>query len=574
MSLHEDSDQDGDDIPWGPEVTEDLRIHLTSIKDTNKNLRKKVVDLSTHIAGIEDRLNVRLTTSDRERDDSLRVVTESLNRLTAVVQRLEARDATPRQSQSPQRRQGQSGEDFSDVSDARGGHRRQPRRGVEVRHAAGQRRNQGGDAAQEDGGLGRIKVTIPEFSGRSDPEKYLEWEMRVNQIFYGHNYSEEKKVRVASMEFTEYALVWWDNKNRTGERPATWVDLKRVMREVFVPAYYTRQLHSKLRRLVQGTKSVDEYYKEMQILMIRTAVRESPEATMVRFFEGLEEKIRDRVDLMQYNDIHELLHQAGRAERWVLEKQSADIRPSYNSGRRSSSHVDDGKFNAKPAVSSKSMSIEHSKVAAASKEVSQSASSTSHHSNIICHKCGGRGHIMRECPNRKTILLVDDAYISDSEDEMPPLEDDTTNDDGTALDAWPALNVPSLMAHKVQRDDMVIVEPGQRRSIFQTACTIKGEICKLIVDGGSASNMISKDVVESLSLPTWEHPKPYYMQWINSVGKLKVTHRVKVPFAVDEYTDKVECNVLPLHRPKCRPSYKPSYAKEEYQGPPSSGPPT
>jgi hypothetical protein len=59
--------------------------------------------------------------------------------------------------------------------------------------------------------------------------------------------------------------------------------------------------------------------------------------------------------------------------------------------------------------------------------------------------------------------------------------------------------------------------------------------------------MISKDVVESLSLPTWEHPKPYYMQWINGVGKLKVTHRVKVPFAVDGYTDKVECDVLPLH---------------------------
>ncbi|KAK1619182.1 hypothetical protein QYE76_024699 [Lolium multiflorum] len=453
MSLHEDSDQDGDDIPWGPEVTEDLRIHLTSIKDANKNLRKKVVDLSTHIAGVEDRLNVRLTTSDRERDDSLRVVTESLNRLTAAVQRLEARDAAPRQFRSPQRRQGQSGDDYSDVSDARGGHRCQPRRGVEVRHGAGQQRNQGGEAAQEDGGLGRIKVTIPEFSGRFDPEKYLEWEMRVNQNFDGHNYSEEKKVRVACMEFTEYALVWWDNKNRTGERPVTWVDMKRVMQEVFVPAYYTRQFHSKLCRLVQGTKSVDEYYKEMQILMIRTAVRESPEATMVRFFEGLEEKIRDRVDLMQYNDIHELLHQAGRAERWVLEKQTTEIRPSYSSGKRHSSHSDNAGFNSKSAASYKSVSNEHGKIVAAPKEVSQSASSTSHHSNIICHKCGGRGHIMRECPNRKTILLVDDAYISESEDEIPTLEDDTTNDDGTALDAWPALTVPSLMAHKVQRDD-------------------------------------------------------------------------------------------------------------------------
>ena len=48
-------------------------------------------------------------------------------------------------------------------------------------------------------------MTIPEFSGRcADPEKYLEWEMRINQIFDGHNYSKEKKVRVASMEFTEY----------------------------------------------------------------------------------------------------------------------------------------------------------------------------------------------------------------------------------------------------------------------------------------------------------------------------------------------------------------------------------
>jgi hypothetical protein len=82
--------------------------------------------------------------------------------------------------------------------------------------------------------------------------------MRVNQIFDGHNYSEEKKVSVASMKFTEYTLMWWDNKNRTGERPATWVDMKRVMREIFVPACYTRQLHSKLHRLVQGTKSVDK----------------------------------------------------------------------------------------------------------------------------------------------------------------------------------------------------------------------------------------------------------------------------------------------------------------------------
>jgi hypothetical protein len=125
--------------------------------------------------------------------------------------------------------------------------------------------------------------------------------------------------------------------------------------------------------------------------MIRTAVRESPEATMVRFFEGLEEKIHGRVDLMQYNDIHELLHQEERAEHWVFEKQATEIHPSYNIGRHSSSHVDDG--STKPTTSYKSVSNEQGKVSAAHKEVSQSASSTSHHSNIVCHTCGGRGHM-------------------------------------------------------------------------------------------------------------------------------------------------------------------------------------
>jgi hypothetical protein len=120
---------------------------------------------------------------------------------------------------------------------------------------------------------------------------------------------------------------------------------------------------------------------------------------MVPFFEGLEEKIRDRVDLMQYNDIYELLHQAERAERWVLDKQAAEIRSSYSLGRCSSSHIDDG--STKPAASYKSVSNEQGKVAAAHKVVSQATLSMSHHSNIVCHKCGGRGHIMRMCPNKK-----------------------------------------------------------------------------------------------------------------------------------------------------------------------------
>ena len=53
-------------------------------------------------------------------------------------------------------------------------------------------------------------MTIPPFQGRSDLEAYLEWEKKMELIFDCHNYSEDKKVKLAVIEFTDYAIVWWD----------------------------------------------------------------------------------------------------------------------------------------------------------------------------------------------------------------------------------------------------------------------------------------------------------------------------------------------------------------------------
>ena len=61
-----------------------------------------------------------------------------------------------------------------------------------------------------DDDLSHIKMTIPQFQGKSDPEAYLEWEKKMELIFDCHNYSEEKKVKLAVIEFTDYTIVWWD----------------------------------------------------------------------------------------------------------------------------------------------------------------------------------------------------------------------------------------------------------------------------------------------------------------------------------------------------------------------------
>jgi hypothetical protein len=50
---------------------------------------------------------------------------------------------------------------------------------------------------------------------------------------------------------------------------------------------------------------------------------------------------------------------------------------------------------------------------------SKSMASTAKSSGIQCFKCGGRGHVIKECPNNRTILVNDQGeYESASEEEM------------------------------------------------------------------------------------------------------------------------------------------------------------
>ncbi|XP_017620562.1 uncharacterized protein LOC108464802 [Gossypium arboreum] len=81
--------------------------------------------------------------------------------------------------------------------------------------------------------------------GKNDPEAYLEWEKKIELVFKCHNYSERKKVKLAIIEFSDYAIVWWHqlltSRRRNGERPiSTWAKMKVVMRERFIPSYYHR----------------------------------------------------------------------------------------------------------------------------------------------------------------------------------------------------------------------------------------------------------------------------------------------------------------------------------------------
>ena len=77
----------------------------------------------------------------------------------------------------------------------------------------------------------------------------------------------------------------------------SWEEMKRLMRRRFVPSHIKETFIISSKDSNKGSRSVDEYYKEMEVSMIRANVMEDQEAIMVRFLDGLHSDIRDVVEL-------------------------------------------------------------------------------------------------------------------------------------------------------------------------------------------------------------------------------------------------------------------------------------
>jgi len=66
--------------------------------------------------------------------------------------------------------------------------------------------------------------------------------------------------------------------------------------------------------ITQGNKTVEEYQKELEVVMIITNVNKDEEVTMSRFLNGLNRDIANVVELQSYVELKELVHLAIKVE--------------------------------------------------------------------------------------------------------------------------------------------------------------------------------------------------------------------------------------------------------------------
>uniref|UniRef100_A0A2N9GGC4 Reverse transcriptase n=1 Tax=Fagus sylvatica TaxID=28930 RepID=A0A2N9GGC4_FAGSY len=376
-----------------------------------------------------------------------------------------------------------------------------------VRRERGHEWNPGGRDGV-DRSLGNIKMKIPSFQGRTDPEVYLEWEKKIDLVFDCHNYSEEKKVKLAVIEFTDYAIIWWDqlvtNRRRNTERPVeTWGELKALMRRRFVPSHFYRDLYQRLQNLTQGSRSVEDYHKEMEVAMIRANVEEDREATMARFLSGLNRDIANVIELQHYVEIEDMVHMAMKVERQLKRKGTARYTSVSNTTWKSKWDRNDSaeaKRKTEPPKGKDEGTSNKPKV----------ESQPSRNRDIKCFKCLGSGHIASQCPNRRVMIMRDNGEVmtesEDDSDEMPELVD-ASDDDGVV---YPVTG-ESLVARRALNTHIKVDDAEQQReNIFHTRCHVNNK-------------------------------------WLNDCGEVRVDRQVLVTFSIGKYLDEVLCDVVPMH---------------------------
>lgn len=384
-----------------------------------------------------------------------------------------------------------------------------------------------------------IKVELPEFEGKLDPDEFLEWLQTVERVFDYKDIPESKKVTLVALKLRKYASLWWANlttkRAKDGkEKIKTWSKMKTKLKGRFLPSSYLQDNFSQLHHLLQGSMSVEEYTREFEQLLLKCDLRESEEQTIVRYLGGLDPKYAHVVELQQYSSFDEVCVLAHKVE---LQKKTKPLKKDFPKPIPRSFPFNKGSSYPPPKTPIPTPNPPQKNLPP------QNKPPTAFQGNRRCYKCQGLGHIASDCPNRRVITLAEYQAnfdeVEEHEREVLLMEDQ----DEVVEEA----DEGELLVLRRTLSGIKGTQEEQRENIFHSRCTIQGKVCSLIIDGGSCTNVASSQMVEKLNLKPTAHPHPYNIQWLNQGKGLQVSSRCLIAFSIGKnYFDEIWCDIIPM----------------------------
>ena len=393
------------------------------------------------------------------------------------------------------------------------------------------------------GGNLDFKVDIPEFEGHLDPDMFLDWLRTVERVFDYKDIPEEKKVKLVALKLRKYASIWWANlmtkRARKGKgKIRTWAKMRDKLKSKFLPTHYLHDNYLKLHNLKQGTKSVEEYTREFEQLLLKCDLSEEENQTLVRYLSGLDESIAHVIELHPYSSLDELSSLAYKVEQH---------RKSKGKGIVSKPPPRSYPFQRPPNTIPKPQAPPPPRPTPQNAQNPPQRTLPKPEDRRRCFRCQGLGHIASECPNKRIITLAEfqasfEEYEVGNEGEYEQEPNEPLEEVEEGPDDGELLVIRRALSGLASQDNL-----EQREAIFHTRCTIGGKVCSLIIDGGSCANVASQSMVDKLKLPVTPHPKPYTIQWLNQSKGLQISSQCLVSLSIGKnYKDDIWCDIVPM----------------------------
>ncbi|XP_052726932.1 uncharacterized protein LOC108344961 isoform X1 [Vigna angularis] len=355
-----------------------------------------------------------------------------------------------------------------------------------------------------DPNLAMPKLSLPSFKGDTDPSVFLEWIAKVEQVFSLYDVDGPLRVKLACLALEGYAKQWLNRRYLTMASPAsTWEHCRDILYQRFVPPYYHRDLLIKLQRLTQGRRSVEEYARELKVLLYHTNTKENDHAKIVRFISGLNRNIQDVLKLHDDETLDVVVHRAMKVEKKLLQKEAFHNKISKDVFYKSSSSKDKAKNVSKEPTNK---SCPHSSFNHSSSNHSSSPSkSPSRPSHIKCFKCLGHGHIASSCPNKRVVCIREEEVVINESTSSSPTHTYSSS-------SSPSEEKEKVMLHCLNKDiqdnqEEIVKEEHERKEKEEKASKEKEEIVR---EKEKANILITKEVLLQAPSPPIIQLDPSY----------------------------------------------------------------
>lgn len=259
----------------------------------------------------------------------------------------------------------------------------------------------------------------PQFDGEGEPLAANHWLTEIRKTFDTLRIVEEDlRVDLAAYQLTGEASEWWTSlmearrdarraampaHQQAGPEPRdnmTWVEFEHIFEDQYFPESYREELREQFERLEQGAMTVSQYASRFQTLSRFAPDLVANEARKCKRFErGLASSVKRLVMSQQIRDFAHIVECARNIEPKKEAVREVKVwEPRQQSISTSSSSGGSGSYGRKRQ---RDKPQSHQGRQGSRLRQPASALGVSVRAEIVCHKCGQKGHYRSQCGQKQ-----------------------------------------------------------------------------------------------------------------------------------------------------------------------------